>query len=114
MYSARSERSSGCENASPLASGRPKYSIRWARCTGYASRTSAHGRRMREARSREMTRDWKSEVRQTVLQCLLGGMVLGLVAFVCFHLGFKVAVSAFAFLLATVLLSLRVNFATSI
>jgi signal transduction histidine kinase len=61
-----------------------------------------------------MARDWKFEVRQTIVQCFLGGIVLGLVTFACFDLGLKVAVSAFSYLTVLVLLSLRVNFAASI
>jgi signal transduction histidine kinase len=61
-----------------------------------------------------MARNWKSEILQTVVQCLFGSIVLGLVTFACFHLELKVAVSAFAYLTVIVLLSLRVNFAASI
>jgi len=61
-----------------------------------------------------MTGDWLTRFRRVTAECLLGGFVLGVLAFVCYWLGVGVAPTGFTFLTTLVLLSLRGSFASSV
>ncbi|MDB5396491.1 MAG: hypothetical protein JWM91_3997 [Rhodospirillales bacterium] len=52
-------------------------------------------------------------LRRFAAQCLLGGIILALLTFVCFRLGFKLGTTGFVYLTAIVLLSLRGSFVSS-
>jgi PAS domain S-box-containing protein len=51
--------------------------------------------------------------RRFATQCLVGGIILALLTFVCFQIGFKLGTTGFVYLTAIVLLSLRGSFASS-
>jgi PAS domain S-box-containing protein len=53
---------------------------------------------------------WTSRFRLIAMRCLLYGIVLALLTFVCFSLGLSLTTAAFVFLTAIVLLSLRAGF----
>jgi PAS domain S-box-containing protein len=58
-----------------------------------------------------MVRNWKAEILQTIAQCFLGSILLGLLTFACFHFGLSLTITAFIYLMAILVLSVRINFA---
>jgi PAS domain S-box-containing protein len=60
-----------------------------------------------------MTGDWPSRLRRVAAECLTGGVILGVLIFVGYRLGFGLAATGFICLTVLVLLSLRGSFASS-
>jgi PAS domain S-box-containing protein len=59
-------------------------------------------------------RDWRSQAQRLAARCLLGGVCLALVTYVCFRLGLTPSTAAFAYLILVVLLALIGTFIESV